>query len=56
MTWNVLVTLDYRFSQHFSGKLGYRIFSMDYERGSGPNEFGFNAKLSGPMLGLTFRF
>ena len=33
--------------------LGYKIFDMDYERGSGKDMIGFDGKLHGPIIGLT---
>jgi len=55
LTWNVLAGFDYRFSQH-SLKLGYLIQYVDYETGSGKDNFGEDATYSGPIVGYTFQF
>ena len=35
---------------------GYRAVGIDYETGSGPSRFVYDVTLSGPVLGLNFRF
>lgn len=35
---------------------GYRHLDYDYEDGSGRNQFRFDASMSGPLVGLNFRF
>jgi hypothetical protein len=37
-----------------SAKIGYRVYGIDYERGSGNDRFGFSGVLYGPMLAMTF--
>jgi hypothetical protein len=56
LTWNLWTVVDYRLTERFSLKLGYRIYDLDYSRGSGRNEFGFDGQMTGPVLGLTVRF
>jgi opacity protein-like surface antigen len=56
LTWNLLAGFDYRPWQRASIKLAYRIYSIDYERGSGTDKFGFDGELHGPMVGVTFYF
>jgi opacity protein-like surface antigen len=56
LTWNLLIGARYRFSQRASLVGGYRIFDIDYERGSGANEFAFDAQLDGPQIGVTIYF
>lgn len=54
LTWNVLVGLGYRAWENTSIKLGYRIYDIDYESGSGADTLGFDAQLMGPWLGVTW--
>jgi hypothetical protein len=54
LDWNVLVGFDYRFNRKVSAKIGYRVYGIDYERGSGNDRFGFSGVLYGPMLAMTF--
>ena len=36
--------------------VGYRALYQDYESGSGPNKFAYDATTHGPLLGLGYRF
>jgi len=56
LTWNLYAGIDYRFKSSFSLKLGYRLLDMDYDNGSGRDEFGLDVRLHGPYIGATFRF
>ena len=56
LSWNFLGGIGYRPWQLVSFKLAYRIYGLDYETGRGPNRFGFDGTLSGPVLGVTFHF
>jgi len=56
LTWNFLVGVDWRFKENKSLKVGYRITDIDYEGGSGPSRIGIDGKMSGPIIGLTWRF
>jgi opacity protein-like surface antigen len=56
LTWNLLAGIDYQLSKNMNLKAGYRIFDIDYDRGSGSNEFGLDAQFRGPILGLTYSF
>jgi opacity protein-like surface antigen len=56
LTWNLLAGIDYQLSKNMSLKAGYRIFDIDYDSGSGSNEFGLDAQFRGPILGLTYSF
>ncbi|HWK13352.1 MAG TPA: hypothetical protein VNS02_03080 [Rhizobiaceae bacterium] len=51
-TWSALATLNYAFSDHFSGSAGYKMLGVNYRRGG----HVFDARLSGPVMGLTYRF
>jgi hypothetical protein len=55
LTWNVWAAFDYKFSDKHSLKLGYRYYDMDYSRGSGAEEFGFDGHEDGPLIGFTFK-
>ena len=56
LTWNLVAGVDWQLKKNMSLKLGYKIFDMDYEHGSGPSRIGFDGKMQGPMIALTFRF
>jgi len=56
LTWNLLAGIDYKIKENMSLKAGYRIFDLDYDSGSGSNEFGIDAQFRGPIFGLTILF
>jgi len=56
LTWNLIAGVDWQFKKNTSLKLGYKIFDMDYERGNGSDNIGFDGKIQGPMIGLTILF
>jgi len=56
LSWNFVGGIGYRPWQLVSFKLAYRIYGLDYEKGTGPNRFGFDGTLYGPVLGVTFHF
>jgi opacity protein-like surface antigen len=56
LTWNFLAGVDYQLKENMSLKLGYKVFDMDYERGNGASNIGFDGKLHGPIIGLTILF
>jgi hypothetical protein len=51
-TWQALATLDYRFNDRFSVRAGYRHLEVDYESSG----FVWDVRMSGPIIGATFRF
>lgn len=51
-SWQLIAGANYRFSDKMSGKFGYRILSMDYDK----TEFLYNIKTAGIYAGLGFRF
>jgi hypothetical protein len=51
-TWEVLGTVDYRFRDWGSARVGYRHLEVDYKNGG----FVFDVEMSGPIAGLSFRF
>ncbi|MHC4525931.1 MAG: porin family protein [Planctomycetota bacterium] len=56
LTWNFVIGMDWTFKDNMDLKFGYRVMDMDYSNGSGLDEFGFNGKLSGPIIGLNIHF
>ena len=59
-SWNVLAAYSWEIGVHygarFSGVLGYRALSVDYEKGSGATRFEFDVVEHGPIVGLTVRY
>ncbi|MDE1995029.1 MAG: hypothetical protein KGI75_21185 [Rhizobiaceae bacterium] len=51
-TWSVLATLNYSFNDYFSASAGYKQLDVDYDHGG----HVFDTRLSGPVLGFTYRF
>ena len=56
LTWNFATGVDYKLSKKVSLDAGYRILDIDYSRGSGSDKFAADAKLEGPILGMTILF
>jgi hypothetical protein len=54
--WQAWLNFDWRFSRVGSLALGWRHLDWDYEEGSGLTKFTYDAYLSGPVVGVTFRF
>ena len=55
LTWSITTGLDFKLSEKWSIDIAYRYFDMDYSKGSGSNEFGFDGSMDGVMIGLTWR-
>jgi hypothetical protein len=55
-TWDFTTGFDFRLFEKASLKLAYRIYDIDYDIGSGTEEFGLDGKMEGPWLGMTFYF
>ena len=51
-TWSALATANYVFSDHLSASAGYKVLDVDYDHGGHVHD----TRLSGPVLGLTYRF
>lgn len=51
-TWSALGTFNYILTDHLSASVGYKVLDVDYDRGG----HVFNTRLSGPVLGATYRF
>jgi opacity protein-like surface antigen len=56
LTWNFVAGIDYKLTKKMSLEAGYRILDIDYSRGSGSDKFGLDAKVEGPVIGMTFLF
>lgn len=52
LTWHGVGTLNYALADHLSASVGYKILKVDYER----NGYVFDVTMSGPVIGLTYRF
>lgn len=52
LTWSALATVNYTFTENLSVSAGYKVLDVDYEN----DGHVFDARLSGPVLGLTYRF
>ena len=51
-TWQLIGAVGYRFSDRIDGVVGYRHLTVDYEDGG----FVWDVEMSGPILGISFRF
>lgn len=51
-TWSMLATANYAFTEHLSVSAGYKALDVDYDRGG----HVYDTRLSGPVLGVTYRF
>ncbi|KAA0969050.1 hypothetical protein FPY71_16000 [Aureimonas fodinaquatilis] len=52
LTWSVLGTVNYAFTDTLSVSAGYKVLDVDYRHGG----HVFDVQLSGPVLGATWRF
>jgi len=59
-SWNVLAAYTFDFAVRdgvtYSGVLGYRALSVDFEKNSGANKYEYDVVQHGPLIGLTARF
>jgi len=59
-SWNVVGAYSFRIGVYhgttFSGMLGYRALSVDFEKGSGVNRYDYDVVQHGPIIGLTLTF
>ena len=55
-TWQALGALDWQPFKHVSFIGGYRALYQDYEDGSGPTLFKYDATLHGPLLGVNIKW
>jgi hypothetical protein len=56
LAWQGQAYADYRFCNLFQLGLGYRILSVDYEKGTGEDRFLYDVKTSGPVIRFGFNF
>lgn len=52
LTWSALATVNYVFSERLSASMGYKVLDVDYDH----NGHVYDTRLSGPVLGMTYRF
>ena len=52
LTWSALATVNYVFNDRLSASAGYKVLDVDY----GNNGHVYDTRLSGPVLGMTYRF
>ena len=55
-TWQIALLAFYDMTRHSQLAFGYRHMDVDYEDGAGSTLFGFDAALSGPIVGVNFTF
>ena len=56
LAWNATALAFVDLTRHSKLVFGYRHMDIDYEDGSGSDLFGFDASLSGPIIGFDFSF
>ncbi len=52
LTWSALATVNYIFTDTLSVSAGYKVLDVDYSH----DGYVFDSRLSGPVVGLTYRF
>jgi len=55
-TWQVQAYAGYRFGKLFQLTAGYKILSIDYDKGTDTNRFIYNVDTSGPVVRFGFNF
>lgn len=56
LTTNFYTGVAYFFNEDCALNIGYRIYNLDYDRGSGSSRYSQDYQLNGPMIGVTFLF
>jgi hypothetical protein len=56
LTWQLQGYAGYRFSKIFQLTAGYRILSIDYDKGSDTDRFIYNVNTFGPVIRFGFNF
>lgn len=51
-TWSAMATVNYRVTEHLFASLGYKVLDVNYNHGG----HVYDTRLSGPVLGVTYRF
>jgi hypothetical protein len=54
--WQLQAMFECRMSEHTSLGVGYCHLDWDYESGSGQDRFGLDTYMTGPFVGMRFRF
>jgi hypothetical protein len=54
--WNVFPLFEYRLSHLATLDFGYRALDVDTVEGQGADRSGYEMLLSGPVIGVAFRF
>lgn len=52
LTWSVLATVNYTITDNVSVSAGYKVLDVDYDH----EGYVYDTQLSGPVLGVTWRF
>lgn len=52
LTWSAMATVNYVFTDRLSAALGYKVLNVNYNH----NGHVYDTRLSGPVLGMTYRF
>lgn len=59
-SWNALAAYSFQIGTYYgmtySGLLGYRALSVDFEKGSGATRYDYDVTQHGPLVGLTVSF
>ncbi|MCG4877764.1 hypothetical protein L0N00_15135, partial [Eggerthella lenta] len=55
-TWDAMGVVGYNFWKNATAILGYRAVGLNYESGSGRDNFKVNAVQHGPVVGLALTF
>ena len=56
LTWQLEPAVSWHFKEWGSAQVGYRVLYVDYDHGSGTDEFVYDVQVQGPQLGLTVHF
>jgi hypothetical protein len=54
ITYQIQTYIGYRFSELFQLTAGYRVISIDFEKGSGESRFLYDVDTSGPVMRIGF--
>src|SRR5262245_42811389 len=56
LAWQAVARVNWNFSDTLFATFGYRVLDTDYEDGSGSSLFKYDVTLSGPGVGIGWRF
>ena len=56
LTYNLWATADYHPWERWALLFGYRVYSLDYETGTGAQRFGMDVTEHGPFIAAAYRF